>query len=176
MFTTIPRSAVLDGIRTPPPRRSRAPGSLKGMRIGIIRESMLTFPGIKADEPIVQAANAGDQAVLGDYLGATLVESSDPKLARRPGDREHDARPTPRRVAELIPVFFPDILYRVTRAAVDAAPSGRGGREFKPVFPDFAAAIKPTAFAPGETFGSGTMRRPTTWWRSPTAGCRRRRT
>jgi len=26
------------------------------MRIGIIRESMLTFPGIKADEPISQAA------------------------------------------------------------------------------------------------------------------------
>jgi hypothetical protein len=42
--------------------RSRAmssgkPRSLKGVRIGIIRESMLTFPGVKADEPIVEAAN-----------------------------------------------------------------------------------------------------------------------
>ena len=54
VFTTIPRSAVLDELvrRRGGARRARK-GSLKGMRIGIIRESMLTFPGIKADEPIV---------------------------------------------------------------------------------------------------------------------------
>ncbi len=38
-------------------------GSLKGMRIGIIRESMLTFPGVKADEPIVTGGQRRDQAV-----------------------------------------------------------------------------------------------------------------
>jgi len=34
------------------------------MRIGIIRESMLTFPGIKADEPISQAAAKEIKAIL----------------------------------------------------------------------------------------------------------------
>jgi Asp-tRNA(Asn)/Glu-tRNA(Gln) amidotransferase A subunit family amidase len=39
---------------------------------------------------------------------------------------------------------MPDILFRLT-------PEGQ------PVFPDFAAAIVPTEFAPGKVFGSGTM-------------------
>jgi amidase len=41
-------------------------------------------------------------------------------------------------------VFMPDILYRLT-------PAG------EPLFKEFAAAIKPTVFAPGKTFGTGTM-------------------
>ena len=49
-----------------------------------------------------------------------------------------------RALAELVPVFFPDVLYRLT-------PGGT------PLFPEFAATIKPTEFAPGKTFGSGTM-------------------
>ncbi len=83
-FTTIPRSAVLDGSYAAAAAQPGSKGSLKGMRIGIIRESMLTFPGIKADEPIVQAANAEIKQWLGDHLGATLVESSDPKFADDP--------------------------------------------------------------------------------------------
>ena len=47
-------------------------------------------------------------------------------------------------LAQLLPVFFPDILYWL---------DGDG----QPRFPEFAANIKPTAFAPGITFGSGTM-------------------
>ena len=39
---------------------------------------MLIFPGVKADEPIAQAAAREIKEVLGGYLGATLVESSDP--------------------------------------------------------------------------------------------------
>ena len=50
----------------------------RGMRIGIVRESMLKFPGVMADEPIVDAASKEIKTVLGDYLGATLVESVDP--------------------------------------------------------------------------------------------------
>jgi amidase len=48
-------------------------------------------------------------------------------------------------LAQLVPVFFPDILYRLT---------GNG----QPQFPEFAAKIKPTEFAPGKTFGTGTMK------------------
>ena len=56
MFTTIPRSVVLDKPYVTTAAMSGAPGSLKGMRIGIIRESMLIYPNEKADEPIVTAA------------------------------------------------------------------------------------------------------------------------
>ncbi len=113
------------------------------MRIGVIRESMLTFPGVKADEPIVQAATKEIKAILGDHLGATLVESVDPRWPDDPSIENMKTTYT-RAIAELLPVFFPDILYRLR-------PDGT------PMFPEFAAAIKPTEFAPGKTFGSGTM-------------------
>jgi Asp-tRNA(Asn)/Glu-tRNA(Gln) amidotransferase A subunit family amidase len=48
-------------------------------------------------------------------------------------------------LARLVPVFMPDILYRLT-------PDGG------PVFKEFAAAIQPTEFAPGKVFGSGKMK------------------
>ena len=48
------------------------------MRIGVVRESMLIRPGDKAGAPISTAAAAESKAILGDRLGATLVESSDP--------------------------------------------------------------------------------------------------
>jgi amidase len=44
----------------------------------------------------------------------------------------------------MVPVFFPAILYRLTPAGT-------------PLFPEFAAMIKPTEFATGRIFGSGTM-------------------
>jgi len=47
-------------------------------------------------------------------------------------------------LARLVPVFMPDLLFRVT---------GDG----TPVFPDFAAAVAPTEFAPGKIVGTGTM-------------------
>jgi Asp-tRNA(Asn)/Glu-tRNA(Gln) amidotransferase A subunit family amidase len=47
-------------------------------------------------------------------------------------------------LTRLIPVFMPDILFRLNNAGT-------------PVFPDVAAAIKPTEFAPGKKFGTGTM-------------------
>lgn len=78
IFTTVPRSSVLNKPYAPSAESLGTRGSLRGMRIGIVRESMLTFPGIKADEPISEAANKEIKAILGDYLGATLVESVDP--------------------------------------------------------------------------------------------------
>ena len=66
VFTTVPRAAS-SADRSPRPRPSPgAAGSLRGMRIGVIRESMLTFPGVKADEPIAQAAAKEIKDVLGD--------------------------------------------------------------------------------------------------------------
>jgi amidase len=157
VFTTIPRTAVLEGSYAAAAAMPGAKGSLKGMRIGIIRESMLTFPGIKADEPIVKAASAEIKQWLGDYLGATLVESSDPKWTDDPAIENMTTSYT-KAVAELMPVFFPDILYRVTGGEGGRRSRGAAaGGDVKPVFPDFAAAITPTAFAPGVTFGSGTM-------------------
>ena len=82
------------------------------MRIGIIRESMLTFPGVKADEPISQAAAKEIKTILGDYLGATLVESVDPLWPDDPGIENMKPSYTDA-LAQLVPVFFPDILYRL---------------------------------------------------------------
>ena len=143
VFTTIPRSSVLDKPYASTAAAPGTAGALKGMRIGVIRESMLTFPGVKADEPIVTAAAKEIKDILGKHLGATLVESVDP---RWPDDPEiGNMKPTyTQALAEMVPVFFPDILYRVT-------PAGR------PQFPEFAAKIKPTEFASGKTFGSGSM-------------------
>jgi amidase len=144
IFTTVPRSSVLDKPYVASAASSGARGSLRGMRIGIIRESMLTFPGIKADEPISQAADKEIKAILGDYLGATLVESVDPLWPADPSLKKLNPSYT-QALAQLVPVFFPDILYRLTR-------------DGQPQFPEFAAKIKPTEFAPGKTLGSGTMK------------------
>ncbi len=144
IFTTVPRSSVLDKPYSASAASPGTRGSLRGMRIGIIRESMLTFPGIKADEPISQAADKEMKAILGDYLGATLVESVDPLWPADPSLKKLNPSYT-QALAQLVPVFFPDIFYRLTR-------------DGQPQFPEFAAKIKPTEFAPGKTFGSGTMK------------------
>ncbi len=141
-YTTVPRSSVLS---TPYAEHAQAPGhpgALRGMRIGIVRESMLN-PGTKAAEPITTAAAKEIKAILGGKLGATLVESSDP-LWTPDGNIEPMKTDFRRALARLVPVFMPDLLFRLTS-------------EGRPVFPDFAAAIVPTEFAPGKTFGTGTL-------------------
>src|SRR5256885_15733725 len=141
-YTTVPRSSVLPSYAENA-RASGATGALKGMRIGVIRESMLVRPGEKATQPICSAAAAEIKAVLGQKLGATLVESSDPLWER---DRDLDQmNPHFRQaLARLVPVFMPDLLFRL-------------GPDGTPVFQEFAAAIRPTEFMPGKVFGSGTM-------------------
>src|SRR5205814_9726993 len=143
VFRPIPRAAGLSASYAAQPASPGSPGSLKGVRIGVIRESMLTFPGIKADEPISAAAAREIKEVLGGQLGATLVESVDPLWPDDP-DLEN-MRPTyTRALAELVPVFFPQLLFRLNEQG-------------QPAFPDFAAAITPTQFAPGRVFGSGQL-------------------
>src|SRR5256885_15311255 len=140
--TTVPRASVLPSYAEHA-RASGATGVLKGVRIGVIRESMLVRPGEKATQPICSAAAAEIKTVLGQKLGATLVESSDPLWER---DRDLEAmNPHFRQaLARLVPVFMPDLLFRL-------------GPDGTPVFKEFAAAILPAEFAPGKVFGSGTM-------------------
>ena len=143
-FTTVPRASVREEPYAASAAAPGAPGSLKGVRIGVIRESMLTFPGIMADVPIAEAAAKEIKEVLGGRLGATLVESTDP-LWRDDPDVENMRTSYTRALAELVPIFFPELLYRLNGAG-------------RPIFQEFADAIQPTEFAPGQRFGSGTMK------------------
>ncbi|HVH77909.1 MAG TPA: amidase family protein [Stellaceae bacterium] len=140
VYTTVPRSSLMAGGYA---RHATAPVSLKGMRIGIVRESMRLRPGDKAAEPISRAAAAEIKSVLGGKLGATLVESGDPDW-ERDVDLEQMKPDFREGLARLVPVFMPDILFRV-------------GRDGLPLFPEFAAAIRRTEFASGKFFGSGEM-------------------
>ena len=142
-FTTVPRSSVLSTTFASHTSMAGAPGSLKGIRIGIIRESMVFPAGSKTETPIVSAAAREIKTVLGDQLGAALVESSDPLWERDPeiAAMKTDFR---RALARLVPVFMPELLFRLE-------PDGQ------PLFEEFAAAILPTEFMPGKVFGSGTM-------------------
>lgn len=143
IFTTVPRSSVFAGSFAAAASQSGARGSLRGVRIGIVRESMLKFPGVKADEPIVDAAAKEIKTVLGDFLGATLIESVDPLWPDDP--TIPNMKPSYNQaLAQMVGVFFPGILYQLNRAG-------------QPEFPEFAARIKPTEFQPGKVFGSGTM-------------------
>src|SRR5712671_2781631 len=142
-YTTVPRSSVLSTPYASHSKMSGAPGSLAGMRIGVVRESMLIRPGEKATVPICVAAAAEIKTILGEKLGATLVESSDP-LWERDHDLEQMNPDFRQALAKLVPVFMPDLLFRL-------------GPDGQPLFKEFAAAIRPTEFMPGKFFGTGTM-------------------
>src|SRR5712691_7229029 len=75
-YTTVPRSSVLSTPYASHARMPGAPGALEGMRIGIVRESMVYPPGSKTEEPIVTTAAREIKAILGETLRAALVESS----------------------------------------------------------------------------------------------------
>jgi Asp-tRNA(Asn)/Glu-tRNA(Gln) amidotransferase A subunit family amidase len=139
-FTTVPRSSVLDSYA----RHTVPADSLKGLRIGVIRESMTIRPGNLTEVPITTAAAREIKSVLRDKLGATLVESSDP-LWKPDADIEQMTVDYRVALARLVPVFMPDILFRLAS-------------DGQPVFKEFAAAIRPTEFEPGRVFGSGKMK------------------
>jgi Asp-tRNA(Asn)/Glu-tRNA(Gln) amidotransferase A subunit family amidase len=142
-FTTVPRSSVL---RTPYAHHAQmpgTPGALAGIRLGIIRESLVGARGSKAELPIITAAAKEIKTILGDRLGATLVESSDP-LWRQDPEIETMQTDFRRALARLVPVFMPELLFRL-------------GPDGQPLFKEFAAAIVPTEFMPGQRFGTGTM-------------------
>jgi amidase len=143
-FTTVPRSSILTTPYASHATMQGTPGALAGRRIGVIRESMVVPPGSLTEVPIVTAAAKEIKAVLGGTLGATLVESTDPHWPRDP-DLEVMKVDFRRALARLVPIFMPDLLFRL-------------GADGQPLFKEFAAAIEPTAFLPGKTFGRGTMK------------------
>jgi Asp-tRNA(Asn)/Glu-tRNA(Gln) amidotransferase A subunit family amidase len=143
-FTTVPRSSILSTPYASHTTMPGTPGALEGMRIGVIRESMVYPPGSLTELPIVTAAAKEIKSVLGGVLGATLVESTDPNW-KRDADLEVMKTDFRRALARLVPVFMPDLLFRL-------GPNG------EPVFKEFAAAIEPTDFLPGKVFGSGRMK------------------
>ncbi|MGY1591674.1 amidase family protein [Geodermatophilus sp. SYSU D00708] len=140
--TTVPRSSVLPAY-APHARRTGEAGALRGTRIGVVRESMLTRPDAPASSVIPPRAAAEITAVLGRHLGATLVESADPLWSADP-DAEPMVTDFRRALARLVPVFLPDLLFRLRADGT-------------PLFPDVAAAVVPTEFMPGRVFGTGSM-------------------
>src|SRR5262245_8912234 len=142
-YTTVPRSSVLNTRYASHARASGARDALRGVRLGIVRESMVYPRGSRTEEPIVSAAAGEIKAVLGEHLGATLVESSDPLWTRDP-DVEVMKTDFRQALARLVPLLMPDLLFRL-------------GRDGQPVFKEFAAAIAPTEFAPGKVFGTGSL-------------------
>ena len=164
-FTTVPRSSILATPFVSHLRQGDTQGALEGVRIGVVRESLIVPEGSLAEVPIVTAANAEITAILRDHLGATLVQSNDPQAQNDPDIETMNVDFTTA-VARLVPVFMPDILFRL-------------GADGQPVYKEVAEAILPTAFVAGgmpslasptvsagaeatyqppKIFGSGTMK------------------
>jgi amidase len=142
-YTTVPRSSILSTPYLDHAKATGVAGTLSKRRIGVIRESMIIPKGSKTEGPIVAAAATEIKAVLSEHLQATLVESSDP-LWRPDPDLEQMKVDYRRALARLVPVFMPDLLFRLS-------PDGL------PLFKEFAAAIIPTEFLPGKLFGTGSL-------------------
>jgi len=164
-FTTVPRSSVLATPYTSHLVPSAAEGMLEGTRIGLVRESLIIPEGSLAEGPIVTAAEREIKTILQDHLGATIVQSADPLS---PADPDYESMTVDFRKAltRLVPVFMPDILFRL-------------GPDGTPVYKEVAEAVQPTPFVAGgmpslasptvaagaeatyqppKIFGSGTMK------------------
>src|SRR5262245_20747591 len=127
-FITVTRASVSSTPYASHAVANGNPGALRNSRLGVIRESMICPPGSKTEEPIVTAAAKEIKTVLGAHLGATLVESSDPLWQPDP-EVEQMKTDFRRALARLVPIFMPDLLFRLRR-------------DGQPVFPDFAAQPK----------------------------------
>ena len=138
-FTTVPRSSVLAQYAV----HAKPSASLAGLRIGVIRESMLLAPGRTSAEAIPKAAAAEIKQVLGRQLGAALVESADPLWTPDP-DIEPMTVDFRVALARLAPLLMPELLFRL-------------GADGQPVFKEFAALVQPAEFMPGQVFGGGRM-------------------
>lgn len=134
-FTTVPRASVLAAPWVAHVHTGGTAGALEGVRLGLVRESLIVPPGSLAERPIVDAANREIREILADHLGATLVQSVDP-LAENDPDMETMCTDFTTALARLVPVFMPDLLFRL-------------GADGQPLFPEVAAEILPTPFVAG---------------------------
>ena len=110
VYSTVPRASVLPNYAKHG-RGSGERGALKGLRIGIVRESMVYRPGSKTEQPIVDAAKHEIAEMLGSHLGAALVESGHRWWTRDP-EIEQMSIDYRKALARLVPVFMPEILFR----------------------------------------------------------------
>jgi hypothetical protein len=104
---------------------------------------MVHPPGSLTEVPIITAAAREIKAVLSAALGATLVESGH-RLWQPDPEVEPMRCDFTRALTRLIPLLMPDLMFRL-------------GADGLPLYPDFAAAITRTEFAPGKFFGKGAM-------------------
>ena len=143
-FTTVPRSSVLSTPYASHVATSGARGALDGMRLGVIRESMLIPPGSLTEVPIVTAAAQRDQGRARRASRRDAGRIGRPAVAARSRPRDDDR---------------PISAARWRGSSRSSCPTCCSGSDAdgQPVFRDFAAAIVPTEFMPGKTFGSGTM-------------------
>lgn len=142
-FTAVPRSSVITSTFASNLTQKTEKNTLKETRIGVVRESMVYPIQSLTEKPIVDAAKIEVKEVLWSKLGATLVESGDPLWTPDP-DLEQMKTDFTKALTRLIPVFMPDILFRLDSKE-------------EPLFKEFAEAIKPTEFLPGKIFGKGSM-------------------
>ena len=142
-YTTVPRSSVLSTPYASHLSYEGGAGSLDDIRLGVVRESLVYPPDSRTEKPIVDAAVTEIKDLLGGHLGTVLLESGDPLWTPDP-DMEQMAPDFRRALHALLPVFMPDILFRLKADGT-------------PLFHDFVATIKPTEFLPGKVFGDGTM-------------------
>jgi hypothetical protein len=134
-FTTVPRSSILATPYVSHLSTRGTEGTLQGLRIGVVRESLIIPNGSVSERPIVTAANTEIKAILRDHLGATLVQSNDPQAENDP-EIETMGVDFKAAVARLVPIFMPDILFRL-------------GADGQPVYKEVAEAIIPTPFVAG---------------------------
>ena len=142
-YTTVPRSSIISSNFIDNLTLEINENGLGNIRLGVIRESMVYPKDSLTEKPIVDAANIEIKEVLSKKLGATLVESGDP-LWIPDTDIEQMKTDFRKALAKLIPIFMPDILFRLDSNG-------------EPLFTEFAELIKPTEFLPGKVFGKGLM-------------------
>ena len=142
-YTTVPRSSIISSNFIDNLTLEINENGLGNIRLGVIRESMVYPKDSLTEKPIVDAANIEIKEVLSKKLGATLVESGDP-LWIPDTDIEQMKTDFRKALAKLIPIFMPDILFRLDSNG-------------EPLFSEFADLIKPTEFLSGKVFGKGLM-------------------
>ncbi len=142
-YTTVPRSSIIKTKFTDNLASKNGQASLLGVRLGVISESLVYPEGSLTEKPIVDAALKEIKHILSEKLHAKLVQSSDP-LWHIDEDMEVMSVDFRKALTRLLPVFMPDILFRLDSSG-------------KPLFPDFANAIRPTEFFPGKEFGNGSL-------------------
>ena len=142
-YTTVPRSSILATPYISHVKSSGEPGTLSQCKIGIIREiddHSKRINNRRTDRQRGRTRNQ-DRTRRSPSCNARGIVGS--AVVARP-EFEQMTVDYRRALARLVPLFMPDILFRL-------------GPDNQPLFREFAAAIVPTEFLPGKVFGNGTL-------------------